>query len=73
MVKEIEDKKEKKFIKVTPGIRFIDEISSNNIQDQKRVKTPKQAIEEGSDWLVMGRSITQADNLLKRIEELQSF
>jgi len=49
----------KKLIKVTPGIRFADEINSNHIQDQQRIATPEVAIQKGADFLVMGRSITQ--------------
>lgn len=46
------------FITVTPGIR----LASNSGDDQSRVMTPKQALEEGSDYLVVGRPITQATN-----------
>ena len=49
----------KKLIKVTPGIRFVDEIKSNLVQDQQRIATPEMAIQNGADFLVMGRSITQ--------------
>ncbi|WP_416826912.1 orotidine-5'-phosphate decarboxylase [Ectobacillus polymachus] len=45
------------FITVTPGIRL-----SNDVGDQVRVATPKLARELGSDFIVVGRSITQADN-----------
>jgi orotidine-5'-phosphate decarboxylase len=48
----------KKFVTVTPGIRF----SSNSTDDQKRVTTPAKAREIGSDYIVVGRSITNADN-----------
>lgn len=40
---------------VTPGIR----LKSDDNNDQKRVMTPKAAIDAGSDFLVIGRSITQ--------------
>ena len=43
---------------VVPGIRPADSVSD----DQKRVMTPKDAIERGADYLVIGRPITQADN-----------
>lgn len=43
---------------VTPGIRMADDSSD----DQKRICTPRQAMEQGSDYLVIGRSITTADN-----------
>ena len=41
---------------ITPGIRLPDD----NADDQKRICTPKQALNDGSDYLVIGRSITQA-------------
>jgi orotidine-5'-phosphate decarboxylase len=44
------------FITVTPGIRLLDD-SAN---DQRRVMTPDKAIQAGSDYLVVGRSITNA-------------
>lgn len=43
---------------VTPGIRPI----GSAIGDQKRIMTPVQALEAGSDYLVIGRPITQANN-----------
>lgn len=46
------------FITVTPAIRLI----SDSRNDQARVMTPKKAIEEGSDHLVIGRPITQSLN-----------
>lgn len=46
------------FLTVTPGIR----LSTDNTQDQKRVMTPKLAVESGSDCLVVGRSITASPN-----------
>ena len=36
---------------------------------QKRVSTPKRALQNGSDWLVMGRSITKG-NIKKNIQKL---
>lgn len=45
------------FIAVTPGIR----ISGDDNNDQVRVVSPLQAIKYGSDYLVVGRSITQAE------------
>lgn len=44
------------FITVTPGVRF----SDSEIGDQKRVMTPAQAREIGSDYIVVGRPITAA-------------
>ena len=46
------------FILVTPGIRH----NLVTINDQKRVMTPSQAIFSGSNYLVIGRPITQASN-----------
>ena len=49
---------------ITPGIRF--DTSKN---DQKRTMTPKQAYNNGSDWLVIGRPITKG-NIKKNINNL---
>jgi orotidine-5'-phosphate decarboxylase len=46
----------KDFIIVTPGIR----INKNNYDDQSRVVTPKKAFTIGSDFIVMGRPLTQS-------------
>ena len=46
------------FLTVTPGVRFADGESG----DQKRVTTPERAREIGSDYIVVGRPITQADD-----------
>ena len=44
------------FVTVTPGVRF----AENETGDQKRVMTPAQAKEIGSDYIVVGRPITAA-------------
>lgn len=46
------------FVTVTPGIRFAD----GDIGDQVRVMTPEKAKENGSDYIVVGRPITAADD-----------
>ena len=46
----------KKFLTVTPGVRFAD----GDIGDQKRVMTPAEAKKIGSDYIVVGRPITAA-------------
>ena len=46
----------KDFVTVTPGIRFADDAKG----DQVRVTTPAKAKEIGSDYIVVGRSITKA-------------
>lgn len=48
----------KEFITVTPGVRFAD----GDIGDQKRVTTPAKAKETGSDYIVVGRPITAAED-----------
>jgi orotidine-5'-phosphate decarboxylase len=57
-VKIIKQKCGTEFITVTPGIR----LAKNSNDDQSRVMTPKQAIEAGSNYIVVGRPITQASN-----------
>ena len=46
------------FITVTPGVRFAD----GEVGDQKRVMTPAQAKLNGSDYIVVGRPVTKAEN-----------
>ncbi|MEG2081947.1 MAG: orotidine-5'-phosphate decarboxylase [Oscillospiraceae bacterium] len=48
----------KDFLTVTPGIRFAD----GEVGDQVRVTTPEKAKEIGTDYIVVGRPITKADN-----------
>ena len=49
---------------ITPGIRL-----NSGKNDQKRTMTPKKAFQNGSDWLVIGRSITNG-NIKKNINHL---
>ena len=49
---------------ITPGIRF-----GSKVNDQKRTLTPKQAYQNNSDWLVIGRPITKG-NIKKNIKIL---
>ncbi|MHB8129282.1 MAG: orotidine-5'-phosphate decarboxylase [Mobilitalea sp.] len=49
------------FLTITPGIRF----ATNDIGDQARVMTPVQAREIGSDYIVVGRPITAAENVVE--------
>ncbi|MFS0751910.1 orotidine-5'-phosphate decarboxylase [Oceanobacillus sp. 1P07AA] len=46
------------FLTLTPGIRF----DTSNVHDQKRVATPEMANQVGSDFIVVGRAITQSDH-----------
>ena len=48
----------KDFLTVTPGVRF----AGGEKGDQKRVMTPAEAKKTGSDYIVVGRPITQADD-----------
>ena len=51
---------------VTPGIRLADD----SADDQKRICTPRQALTDGSDYLVIGRSITQAINPAAKLQTI---
>ncbi|MDC9719533.1 MAG: orotidine-5'-phosphate decarboxylase [Gammaproteobacteria bacterium] len=52
---------------VTPGIRP----TFAAADDQKRIMTPAQAMAAGSDYLVIGRPITQADDPMKALELIE--
>jgi len=52
----------KNFLIVTPGIRINKNTKSD---DQKRIATPKKAIDLGANYLVIGRPITMSKNPLK--------
>ena len=58
----------KDFVTVTPGVRFAD----GDIGDQKRVMTPAQAKEIGSDYIVVGRPITAAEDPVAAYERCVS-
>lgn len=51
---------------VTPGIR----LAEDNADDQKRICTPSQALADGSDYLVIGRSITQAADPAAKLQTI---
>lgn len=51
---------------VTPGIRF----AEDNADDQKRICTPAQALQDGADYLVIGRSITQAADPAAKLQRI---
>ncbi len=57
-----------KFLTVTPGVRFAD----GDVGDQKRVMTPAEAKEIGSDYIVVGRPITAAEDPVAAYERCLS-
>ena len=58
----------KDFLIVTPGIRP----SFATFDDQKRVMTPREAIETGADFLVIGRPILSAVNRREALEKIST-
>ena len=56
------------FCLVTPGIR----LETDALDDQQRVMTPAQAFSAGSDYLVMGRSITRAADPVAILKEINA-
>ena len=52
-------------LSITPGIRF-----QESDDDQKRVMTPKEAIELGADYIVIGRPITASKDIKKSLNEI---
>ena len=58
----------KAFLTVTPGVRFAD----GDVGDQKRVMTPAEAKKIGSDYIVVGRPITAAEDPVAAYERCVS-
>ena len=54
------------FLTVTPGIR----LASDSVNDQKRVTTPAMARELTSSYIVVGRTITRAENPVETYREV---
>lgn len=59
---------DKDFLIVTPGIRP----SFATSDDQKRVMTPNEAVQAGSNYLVIGRPIIKAENRINAVEKILS-
>ena len=59
----------KKMILVVPGIRPEKTLRNKN-DDQKRILTPKKAIELGADYLVIGRPIIESKNPLETLKKI---
>lgn len=72
-VEKIKDKCGREFIAVCPGVRPLWAVSG----DQKRIMTPKDAINIGADFLVVGRPITKNNNpyeaAMKIIDEMEEL
>ena len=56
------------FLLVTPGIRP----ENASADDQNRIMTPKKAVENGSDYLVIGRPVTQSDDPVRVLQEINA-
>jgi len=65
-LKVVKKETEKNLILVTPGIRP----SGGNVNDQKRIMTPSQAINDGADFLVIGRPITGVSDPKKALHNI---
>jgi orotidine-5'-phosphate decarboxylase len=66
--KELKSLLGESFVLVTPGIRP----AGSEAGDQRRIKTPKEAIDSGSDYLVIGRPITQAADPVAVLKEINA-
>jgi len=66
-IKHIRNSVGKNFIIVTPGIRINKKMIND---DQKRVATPKRAVDLGANYLVIGRPITKSKNPLQTIKDI---
>jgi len=58
-------KKRDSLLSITPGIRMHD-----SDDDQKRTMTPKEAINQGANYIVIGRPITASKDISKALEEV---
>ena len=56
----------KQLISITPGIRM-----QKSDDDQKRTMSPKEAVENGADYIVIGRPITNSDDISKTLKDIQ--
>ena len=73
LLQDILEKFSQKILTLCPGIRFRSNKDSNknlNKDDQKRIMTPEAAFANGADYIVMGRSITQAESPESLLQEL---
>lgn len=56
------------FVILTPGVRPL----WDQTHDQKRVMTPKEAAQAGADYIVVGRTVTGAEDPMKAIEKVEA-
>ncbi len=56
------------FLTVTPGVR----LKQDSVDDQQRIMSPGEAVREGSDYLVIGRPITHAENPVEKVKIILS-
>ncbi|MED3660342.1 orotidine-5'-phosphate decarboxylase [Ureibacillus sp. FSL K6-8385] len=64
--KQIAERCGDSFIRVTPGIR----LPGGDVHDQKRVATPDFARKNGSTYIVVGRAVTKAENVVEAYKEV---
>ena len=57
------------FLTITPGIR----LKENQTDDQVRIVTPDEARELGSNYIVVGRPITQSDNPVESYHKIKAM
>ena len=74
--KKIKEELGEDFLTVCPGIRPKVDGDFQNTQDQKRIMSPEEAFNNGCDYIVIGRAITQAkdpaaalENIIRKIEQ----
>lgn len=65
-IKAIKKELGEDFIVLTPGIRPLWSAKG----DQQRIATPKSAIEDGANFIVLGRAVTQAENRIEAIQKI---
>jgi len=67
-VKTIKQHLGKKFLAVTPGIRPL--FTASSLDDQRRITTPAKAVQNGADYLVIGRPIRDAGDPCRAAEKI---
>ena len=58
-------KKRKSLLSISPGIRL-----KYSDDDQNRTMTPKEAMNLGADYIVIGRPITESNNIKKSLNDI---